>query len=204
MQVKLISITPDAEQTMLYIARVSSPDQNSGKTGLLRYCIEHRHWSVFEHAHMTIEITTSRTIARQVLRHDYAFSEFSQRYAEAISFETYEARKQTEKNRQSSEEPVNFFARSIFWGLQKGLQFLSGAAYRIALATGISRECARFLLLETATTKLYMTGNIRSWIHYLQLRTQQDTQKEHRNIANEIKEIFILSMPILGEAVFHD
>jgi len=205
MQVRLIALTPDAEQTMLYIARVSSNDQTSGKTELLGSCIRRGHWSVFEHAHMTIEITTSRTIGRQILRHrSFVFSEFSQRYAEACSFETYDGRMPGVKERQSSETPLSPFKNWVFRATQKVMQWLSFTAYRFALAVGVSKECARFLLLETATTRLYMTGSIRSWIHFSRLRSERYTQKEHRDIANAIRLIFRDVLPYTGEAAFYE
>ena len=204
MQVRLISITPDAEQTMLYIARVSSNDQTSGKTGLLGSCLRRGHWSVFEHAHMTVEIITSRTIGRQILRHrSFSFSEFSQRYSAAQTFETYEGRSPAPKERQSSVAPLGPVKAWIFLGLQKILQAFSGWAYRLALAIGVSKECARFLLLETATTRMYMTGNIRSWIHFLQVRTEESTQQEHRAIAEAIRPVFAKTLPVLGEVLFN-
>lgn len=205
MHTRLISITPDAEQTMLYIARVSSPNQNSGDTKLLKYCIEHQHWSVFEHAFMTVEINTSRTIGRQILRHkSFAFSEFSQRYATTTTFEKYTPRLPAEKNRQSSVKPASKLQRIIYKVLESGLQAISNKAYQIALAIGVSKECARFLLLETASTRMYMTGSIRSWIHYLSLRAQADTQLEHQQISRAIIELFVAEMPTLGITVFGD
>lgn len=202
MKVKLISITPEAEKTMLYVARVSSKNQDSRDTGLLAYCIHHGHWSVFEHAHMTVEITTSRTIGRQILRHrSFAFSEMSQRYTKATEFEMYEARKSGSKNRQSSVAPVSKWKSFVFKALQKTVQYGSNMAYRMASEMGVSNECARFMLLETATTRMYMTGNIRSWIHYIQLRTKEDTQLEHREIAVAIAEIFKEHLPVLGQVV---
>lgn len=196
MHTRLISITPDAEQTMLYIARVSSDDQTSGKTGLLYSCLRRGHWSVFEHAHMTLEIVTSRTIGRQILRHkSFSFSEFSQRYQKVIDFETYDGRKPGATERQSSVKPLNPIANLVFRGIQKVLQTFSIGAYRLALAIGVSRECARFLLLETATTRIYMTGSIRSWIHYCAVRSETHTQKEHRDITCQAMEVMEDALP---------
>ena len=205
MKVKLITVTPDAEQTMLYIARVSSKNQDSRDLRLLAYCIHHQHWSVFEHAHMTIEITTSRTIGRQILRHkSFSYSEMSQRYTKSTQFETYEARQSGSKNRQSSTTPVSKARAFAFRAIQKMLQAVSNTAYRTASSMGVADECARFMLLETATTRMYMTGNIRSWIHYIQLRTKEDTQAEHREIAIGIAKIFQEVLPTLSQVVISE
>lgn len=204
MNVKLITITPDAEKTMIYIARVSSDNQdNPDYAGLLKYCLDHHHWSVFEHAHATVEIETSRAIAAQILRHrSFCFQEFSQRYADPDDFELYDARRQAEKNRQSSvddlPENVAFWWHSeqiVTWEICKN-------TYEEAVNKfGIARECARMILPLSTTTRLYMTGNIRSWIHYIQLRTAKDTQLEHREIALAIRDLLKPELPVISEAM---
>src|ERR1041385_3430608 len=169
-EVKLVSITPDAEKQILYIARVSSNQENES-TGLIRYLIRNKHWSPFEMAHAVFEITTSRAIAAQILRHrSFSFQEFSQRYSTPNDYEQYKARRQAEKNRQSSvddmsEEEIDWFfeAQQVIWETAKNW-------YDEAIAIGIAKETARFLLPLNATTRLYMAGSIRSWVHYIELR----------------------------------
>ena len=201
--VKLISITPDAENLVAYCARVSSKNQdNPNIQKLLEYCIKHEHWSVFETAYITIEIETSRAISAQILRHrSFTFQEFSQRYAEVPDFITYKDRSQDKKNRQASIDDMKFEDRHWFDIAQDRVQSLTAALYLDALDKGIAKEQARFLLPMSSKTKLYMTGNIRSWIHYLDLRSKWDTQKEHRDIAIEIKEILKKELPIISKAV---
>jgi thymidylate synthase (FAD) len=204
MTVKLISVTPDAEKTMAYIARVSSPlnQENPEYARLLRYCLDHRHWSVFEHASMTVEISTSRMISAQILRHrSFKFSEFSQRYSEPMDYVPVRARYQAEKNRQSSSGELDSryqhywsYAQESHWNRCLDL-------YKEAIDAGIAKELARAVLPMSTATRLYMTGDARSWIHYLQLRTQPDTQKEHRDIAESIKTIFIEQFPTVAEAL---
>ena len=204
MQVKLILVTPDAEKSMLYCARVSNPaNQNSENTKLLDYCIKHGHWSVFEMADMIVEIETSRAIAAQILRHrSFNFQQFSQRYAEVPddAFELYEPRRQDSKNRQNSINDLP--AEDVDWFLNAaiGVHTTSKALYNEALKRGIAKECARFLLPLSTRTKLYMKGNIRSWIHYLDLRCGNGTQLEHKEIADAIKAIFIEQFPTISKA----
>ena len=202
MKTKLISITPDAEKTIMYCARVSNPkNQDSENTKLLDYCIKHGHWSIFEMAHMTVEITTSRAIAAQILRHrSFSFQEFSQRYAEAQEFEIYQARSQDPKNRQNSLDDMSDYDKDWFKAAQEYIQEESIKLYKEALAKGIAKEQARFLLPLSTQTKLYMTGSIRSWMHYLDVRTGNGTQLEHMEIANEIKKIFIEQLPVIAKA----
>lgn len=202
MKVRLISVTPEAEKTILYTARVSNPaNQDSSNTGLLNYCIKHGHWSVFEMADMCVEIETSRAISAQILRHkSFFFQEFSQRYAEAQGFETYPARRQDNKNRQNSIDDMSEETKLWFAHAQKEIQELAQEKYQTALDFGIAKEQARFLLPMSTTTKLYMKGSLRSWIHYLDLRCDVATQLEHREIANEIKKIFSEQFPILAKA----
>lgn len=201
--VSLISITPDAEATMAYIARVSSPHQDNPEYArLLKYCIDHQHWSVFEHAYMTVEITTTRMISAQILRHrSFTFSEFSQRYSEPMDYVHVDARRQAEKNRQSSVDDLP--EKTQAWWEQRQLEHWaeSEMLYKEALHLGVAKECARAILPLNTMTRLYMTGSIRSWIHYIQLRTQEDTQLEHREIAQNIKEIFAHKLPVVAEAL---
>lgn len=218
MQVRLVSITglsesqaaelpPElhtAEGIMAYTARVSSPQQdNPSYAGLLKYCATHGHWSVFEMVDMTVEITTSRAIAQQILRHrSFSFQEFSQRYAKAaMGFEFYDARRQDYKNRQNSIDDMPEETKEWFLLKQAQIQAVSQAAYDDALEKGIAKEQARFLLPASTTTKLYMKGSIRSWIHYLNVRTDPSTQKEHRDVALAIKEVFKAQFPITTEAL---
>ena len=201
--VKLISATPDAEKTMIYCARVSSKNQdNPNIEKLIKYCLDHKHWSIFETASMTVEIETSRAISAQILRHrSFTFQEFSQRYAEATEYVTYEARRQDKKNRQNSIPDMNSDDEKWFYEAQVMVQDNCDRLYRQALKKGIAKECARFLLPQSTATKLYMSGNIRSWIHYLDVRCEESTQKEHRDIANAIKSIFSQQFPILKAAL---
>jgi thymidylate synthase (FAD) len=209
MKTKLIAMTqsvipdvPDAEGVIVYAARVSNPsNQLNMATGekLLRYCITHGHWSVFETASMTVEIQTSRAIAAQILRHrSFTFQEFSQRYAEATEFEPVELRKQAETNRQSSSEVM-----SDEYGDYSIRSYLSQVHgfYRELLDAGVARECARMVLPLCVQTTLYMTGSVRSWIHYFQQRLSEHTQKEHREIAQSIFEIFQQQFPIISNAI---
>ena len=204
MKVSLISATPDAEKTMLYCARVSNPaNQNSENTKLLDYCIKHGHWSVFEMADMIVEIETSRAIAAQILRHrSFNFQEFSQRYAEVAddAVEIYQARRQDNKNRQNSIDDMPESTKKWFEKAQKTLWDKSIKYYNTALEAGIAKEQARFLLPLNTKTKLYMKGNIRSWIHYLDLRCGNGTQLEHKAIADSIKDIFCQQFPIIAKA----
>lgn len=200
--VKLISVTPDAEKLMMYCARVSSNNQTSDNPKLLSYCIRHGHWSIFEMANMVIEIQTSRAISAQILRHrSFSFQEFSQRYAKAQGFEIYKARRQDEKNRQNSIDDMNNDDQTWFEVAQQSVQQKAGDLYQQALDRGIAKEQARFLLPMGTTSKLYMNGTIRSWIHYLNLRCGNGTQLEHIEIANKVKEIFKAELPVVAEAL---
>lgn len=202
MEVSLISITPEAEKQIAYCARVSSGRQdNPDIVKLLRYCIKHKHWSIFEQASMTVEIVTSRAIAQQILRHrSFCFQEFSQRYSESTSFEVYEARRQDTKNRQNSIDDMTIADKDWYTSIQEVAQKQCLAYYQEALARGIAKEQARFLLPLSTTTKLYMTGNLRNWIHYLEVRTDVATQKEHRDIADQIEKIMGKEVPIIWKA----
>lgn len=204
MTAKLISITPNAEETTLYIARVSSPKQDNPKSkGLLKYCIDHNHWSVFEHAYCTIELETSRAISAQIVRHkSFAFSEFSLRYSSNIPKHIpIMARKQSSKNRQSSVEICDSLTIKYFDAVQEEIQTQCIAAYKSAIEKGIAKEQARYLLPLGTPTKLYMSGTVRSWIHYCILRTQPDTQEEHRVLAEECKRLLCQELPTIGRAL---
>ncbi len=208
MNVKLITLTPKAEETMGYIARVSNPknQENPKVAGLLSYCIKHGHWSVFEQAHMTIEINTTRGLAAQILRHrSFTFQEFSQRYADSSllgdKIPLFEIRRQDEKNRQNSIDDVDpFLIQKYEVKIEKHFK-QAMKIYQEMLKDGIAKECARFVLPLATPTRLYMTGSIRSWIHYIDLRASHGTQKEHTEIVNQIKSIFVDELPVVSEAL---
>ncbi len=201
MDIKLIWITPDAEKLIAYMARVSNPENqaNENIAGLLKYCMVHGHWSIFEMASMCVEIETSRAISPQILRHrSFSFQEFSQRYAQATTYESVLPRRQDDKNRQNSIDDMSE-EDQIWWAVTcRDIQHISQVKYKAALQRGIAKECARMLLPMSTQTKLYMTGSIRSWIHYFKLRCDVATQLEHRDIANNIKGIFMQQLPIIG------
>jgi thymidylate synthase (FAD) len=204
MTVKLISITPDAEKTMGYIARVSNPanQDNPEVAKLLGYCIKHQHWSVFEQAFMTLEITTGRDISPQILRHrSFTFQEFSQRYAAATEVVPRVARRQDVKNRQNSLDDLPEDTKEWFYAIQMTLADAAFDAYQQALNLGIAKECARALLPAATKTTIYMSGNIRNWIHYIQLRSDVATQLEHRELATQAKAIFVEQLPIVAQAL---
>ena len=208
MTVKLISITPDAEKTIAYIARVSNPknQDNEKFAGLLKYCIKHGHWSVFEQAHMTLEISTTRGLAAQILRHrSFTYQEFSQRYADSsLLAETIplpQLRRQDEKNRQNSIDDVDSFTVEKYQILLQDHFEKSMALYQQMLNDGIAKECARFVLPLATPTKIYMTGSCRSWIHYINLRSAHGTQKEHMEIAYECRKVFTEQFPAVSEAL---
>tara|TARA_Y100000816_G_scaffold194088_1_gene141724 strand:- start:505 stop:1140 length:636 start_codon:yes stop_codon:yes gene_type:complete len=208
MNVKLITLTPKAEETMGYIARVSNPknQENPKVAGLLSYCIKHGHWSVFEQAHMTIEINTTRGLAAQILRHrSFTFQEFSQRYADSSllgdKIPLFQIRRQDEKNRQNSIDDVDpFLIQKYEVKIEKHFK-QAMKIYQEMLKDGIAKECARFVLPLATPTRLYMTGSIRSWIHYIDLRASHGTQKEHTEIVNQIKSIFVDELPVVSEAL---
>lgn len=202
MEVKLIWTTPEAEKHILFCARVSNPtNQTSENTKLLGYCIKNSHWSIFEMADMCVEIKTSRAIAAQILRHrSFTFQEFSQRYAEVTQFETYPARRQDLKNRQNSIDDMSDDTKQWFQNAQNEIIGLSNAKYHTAIGMGIAKEQARFLLPLSTQTTLYMKGNLRSWITYIDVRCDSSTQLEHREIANEVKKIFTEQFPVIAEA----
>lgn len=206
MNVRLIAVTPEAEEIMAYCARVSSPhnQENPDFAKLLAYCIKNEHWSVFEQANMTLEITTSRGIAAQILRHrSFTFQEFSQRYASVSEggFISYDARRQDTKNRQNSIDDMDSDTKAWFQEAQKDVWALAFSKYEEALAKGVAKECARFLLPLNTQTKMYLNGTIRSWIHYINLRTANGTQLEHAQIAEECKKIFAAQLPVTSKAL---
>ena len=207
MIVKLISITPDAEQTMAYIARVSNPSNqdNEKYAGLLKYCINHNHWSVFEQSSMTLEIETTRAIAAQVLRHrSFTFQEFSQRYAASTALgdiDLPELRKQELKNRQNSTDDLDPEMVEKFEKQMITLFSSSKALYEQMLSQGVAKECARMVLPLCTPTRIYMTGSCRSWIHYINLRSAHGTQKEHMDIAEACRKVFTEQFPAVSEAL---
>jgi len=208
MSVKLVSVTPDAEQTMAYVARVSNPSnqENPNYAKLLGYCIKHNHWSVFEQSFMTLEIETNRGIAAQILRHrSFTYQEFSQRYADSSLLSEKiplpELRRQDTKNRQNSIDDISEETRQKYEALMKDHFRDAMALYQTMLDEGIAKECARFVLPLATPTKIYMSGSCRSWIHYINLRSANGTQKEHMDIALECKEIFKGVFPSVAEAL---
>lgn len=214
MNVELVSITQPvgkiveegiktADDLVAYIARVSNPsNQFNTLTApkLIKYLTKHKHWSPFEMTHMGVEIKTSRAIAAQILRHrSFSFQEFSQRYSKVNKFEDIEWRLQGKTNRQVGDEPVELdkqLENSISLHLDNSFML-----YDELLKEGVAKECARNILPLTTETTMFMTGSFRSWIHYIDLRTCEDTQKEHRDIALKCKEIFVNNFPKTGEAL---
>jgi thymidylate synthase (FAD) len=208
MSVKLVSVTPDAEKNMAYVARVSNPNnqENPNYAKLLGYCIKHNHWSVFEQSFMTLEIETTRGLAAQILRHrSFTYQEFSQRYADssllAETIPVPELRRQDTKNRQNSidnldPEFVELTNKQIQTYFAQGMSL-----YQHLLDNGVAKECARFVLPLATPTRLYMSGSCRSWIHYIQLRSANGTQKEHMEIAEACKQIFAEQFPTVAEAL---
>lgn len=200
--VKLIWITPEAEKQIMYCARVSSNNQESEDTKLLKYCIDNKHWSIFQMANLCIEINTSRAISAQILRHSsFNFQEFSQRYAKAQGFIEYEARRQDDKNRQNSIDDMSDNDKLWFKIAQQNLHQKCANLYQQALDKGVAKEQARFLLPMSTKTKLYMNGTIRSWLHYLDLRTGNGTQLEHSEIAKQCRDIFKKELPTIAKAL---
>ena len=208
MSVKLVSSTPDAEKLMAYVARVSNPNNqdNDKFAGLLRYCIKHGHWSVFEQAYMTVEINTTRGLAAQILRHrSFTFQEFSQRYADtnllADEIPMFDLRSQDLKNRQNSNDDVPENKKK---DLQEKIaqHFVDSMdLYNELLANGIAKECARFVLPLATPTRIYMTGSVRSWVHYIDLRSAHGTQKEHMDVAEGVRKVFSEQFPTVAEAL---
>ena len=208
MNVELVSVTPDAEKHMAYVARVSNPknQDNEKFAGLLKYCIQHGHWSVFEQAFMTVEINTTRGLAAQILRHrSFTYQEFSQRYADssmlAKEIPLPSLRRQDTKNRQNSIDDIDPLMQQDF-EIKMQRHFVDGMKlYKEMLEAGIAKECARFVLPLATPTRLYMTGSVRSWVHYIDLRSAHGTQKEHMDVAEETRSIFIEQFPTVAEAL---
>ena len=207
MKVQLITVTPDAEKNMAFVARVSNPNNqdNENFSGLLAYCIKHQHWSVFEQSSMTLEIETTRGIAAQVLRHrSFTFQEFSQRYANTNllgAIPVPDLRRQDKKNRQNSiddipEKQTSFLQKEIAAYFAEGIDL-----YNELIREGVAKECARFVLPLATPTKIYMTGSVRSWVHYINLRSAHGTQKEHMDIAEACREVFVEQFPTVSEAL---
>ena len=207
MTVKLVSVTPDAEQMMAYIARVSNPSNqdNEKYAGLLKYCIKHNHWSVFEQSTMTLEIETTRAIAAQILRHrSFTFQEFSQRYAASTALgeiDLPELRKQDLKNRQNSTDDLDPETVDKFERQMITLFSSAKSLYTQMLDAGVAKECARMVLPLCTPTRIYMTGSCRSWIHYINLRSAHGTQKEHMIIAEGCRRVFTEQFPAVSEAL---
>lgn len=208
MTVKLVSVTPDAEQTMAYVARVSNPanQDNENYAGLLRYCIKHNHWSVFEQSFMTLEIETTRAIAAQILRHrSFTFQEFSQRYADSSllskAIPLPELRRQDTKNRQNSIDDLDQETIDLLTRQMDTLFSSSMSLYQQMLDRGVAKECARNVLPLCTPTRIYMSGSCRSWIHYINLRSANGTQLEHMRVAEACKEVFIEQFPTVAEAL---
>ena len=207
MNVQFVSVTPDAEKTMAYIARVSNPanQDNEKYAGLLKYCIKHNHWSVFEQSSMTLEIETTRAIAAQILRHrSFTFQEFSQRYAASTALgdiELPELRRQDTKNRQNSTDDLDPEMVETLNRQMITLFSSAKALYHQMLEDGFAKECARMVLPLSTPTRIYMTGSCRSWAHYINLRSAHGTQKEHMEIAESCRKVFIEQFPSVSEAL---
>ena len=208
MNVKFVSITPDAEKMMAYIARVSNPSnqQNENYSGLLKYCIKHNHWSVFEQSSMTLEIETTRGLAAQILRHrSFTFQEFSQRYADTKLLDSQipvpDLRSQDLKNRQNSNDDIPQEKKEEYQALIARHFEDSMNLYNALLDEGVAKECARFVLPLATPTRLYMTGSCRSWIHYINLRSAHGTQKEHMDVVAKARSIFVEQFPSVSEAL---
>lgn len=217
MKTKLISLTKPMvtdviltpEEFIVYIARVSNPsNQLNTETGakLLNYLVKHKHWSPFEHVSCTFEIVTSRAIAAQILRHrSFTFQEFSQRYAHITKTEPLEFRLQGKTNRQVGDDPIQIDSELL--GEIDAIQDRAIDLYVTLIEKGVAKECARMILPLNTQTTIYMTGTLRSWLHYLDLRCAQSTQKEHRDIAveinNTLKDIFPQTFSALDQQVSH-
>ena len=206
--VKVVSVTPDAEKHMAYVARVSNPknQDNEKFAGLLKYCIKHGHWSVFEQAYMTVEINTTRGLAAQILRHrSFTYQEFSQRYADTNLLSERiplpKLRRQDTKNRQNSTDDVDPFTVQKYDILMEEHFKASMDLYNKMLEDGIAKECARFVLPLCTPTRIYMTGSCLSWIHYINLRSAHGTQKEHMDVAEGVRSIFCDQFPTVAEAL---
>ena len=203
---KLVWITPNAEQVIAYCARVSNPanQDNEATAGrLLRYCIKHKHWSVFEMASMCVEINTTRAIAPQILRHrSFSFQEFSQRYAVALDLDMPDLRRQDTKNRQNSIDDLDSETSAFIQSKIDDHFRDARELYEYILSKGIAKECARSVLPLNTTTRLYMSGTIRSWLHYVDLRGDNGTQREHMSIARSVGDILADELPTITAAMW--
>jgi len=207
--VKLVAVTPDAEKSIVYMARVSNPANQANmetSSKLIRYLIKHKHWSPFEMASMAVEINTSRAIAAQILRHrSFSFQEFSQRYSSVEDLKPLELpmlRRQDSKNKQASHDDLD---PELVKDLRTKISLhydIAQSLYLSLLGAGVAKECAREVLPLGTPTRLYMAGTIRSWIHYLEVRCGVETQLEHRLVANGVKELFRENLPSIYEAAF--
>jgi thymidylate synthase (FAD) len=207
--VELVTVTPKAEELVAYMARVSNPNNQSNtetSERLIKYLINHKHWSPFEMCHLVLEINTTRAIAAQILRHrSFTFQEFSQRYADikelTSSIQLPHLRRQDFTNRQNSIDDLTTDKTQIFY--RRIAQHFEEAQdlYREMVSAGIAKECSREILPLATPTRLYMAGSLRSWIHYIDLRTEAGTQLEHKQIAQQAKEIFVKEFPTIGKAL---
>ena len=211
MNVELVWATPNSEQMIVKMARVSAPsnqDNMDTASRLLKYLIKHKHWSPFEMANMCVEIETTRAISPQILRHrSFSFQEFSQRYADTNQLGSAvipHLRRQDNKNRQNSIDDLSAEEIASYYRRISELYENAEHLYREMVSNGVAKECARSILPLSTQTRLYMNGTLRSWIHYLQLRCEEGTQFEHRQIADAIKRIFCKQFPIIGEAAFSE
>jgi len=205
--VEKVWVTPTTEPLIAEIARVSNPDnqKNPSYVGLIKYLIKHRHWSPFEMASLCVSINTSRRIAPQILRHkSFSFQEYSTRYAEVGGFVNVNPRRQDTTNRQSSHDDLSDGDKLWFKRNKEHLEYLAMDFYRQGLSRGFAKETMAFVLPMSAKTHIYMTGTIRSWIHYIELRASTDTQLEHREIAQAVKLIFIQELPTIAAAMGWD
>lgn len=209
MKVRILNITPDAERHMVEVARVSSSrsDKKEDYEGLLRYLIEHNHWSPFEHAFLTFEIETSKAIAIQLLRHrSFTFQEFSQRYQNVSKvgdevFEKIQLRRQSKNNRQSSTDEIDWRQGYLYELVDEHLKH-TNYLYDLLLKEGVSRETARMILPMCTKTKMHMSGSVRSWIHFFSVRDDEHAQLEIQLLAKEIKSIFMKQLPVISSVLY--
>jgi len=206
MTVEFVHCTPNAEALIVKMARVSNPENESNLTTapkLLRYLIDHQHWSPFEMCSLCVQIHTERDISAQILRHrSFSFQEFSTRYAEAQPAVVPELRKQDLKNRQNSTDDLDPYDKKYHTEMIEHIYAQIQDCYSAMIEDGVAKECARRILPLSTQTTLYMNGCLRSWIHYINVRTSKETQLEHRLIAENCKQVFIHQFPIIGEAAF--
>ena len=204
--VQLVHVTPDAEQLVAYMARVSNPanQDNPNSAKLIRYLIKHKHWSPFEMVNMCVQIKTTRSIAAQILRHrSFSFQEFSQRYAEVQERPiTPNIRRQDTENRQNSIDDMNEFTIQDFQLRANQLYDMANFLYKDMLAAGVAKECARDILPLASPTTMYMNGTIRSWMHYCDLRCANGTQYEHKLIADQVKSLIKQQLPGIYQAMW--